>query len=95
MKRAHGPPKARRAAATARSMSALSPSASVAMTAPVEGLTEGKVLPLAAGTQRPSINRLLGRSSRNSGMGTAVVVVAMMVPFALDRFSGPSCVLCR
>src|SRR5271166_2763757 len=48
--------KARRAAATVRSTSALSPSGTLAITAPVAGLYTSKVLPEAAPTILPSIS---------------------------------------
>src|SRR5215211_5943555 len=51
----HLPSKARRAAATALSMSALSPSATSASVAPVAGLGVVKVLPDSASTHLPSM----------------------------------------
>ena len=48
--------KARRAAATARSMSALSPAGTCAMISSVAGSSTGKVLPLRAATHLPSIS---------------------------------------
>src|SRR6188768_349309 len=47
--------KARRAAATARSMSSFVPSATVPITSSVDGLTFSNVLPLLAPTSFPSI----------------------------------------
>src|SRR5829696_7787750 len=56
--RAQGPlSKARRAAFTAKSTSALSPSATRATTSPVAGSVTSKVLPDWAGTHLPSIRR--------------------------------------
>lgn len=52
----HGPLKALRAAATARSMSSRSPSATCASSSPVAGLRLSNVLPDAAATHRPSIS---------------------------------------
>ena len=52
--------KARRAARTARSMSALSPSATRAMVAPVAGFFTSKVFSEAAATHLPSISSLFG-----------------------------------
>src|ERR671921_793428 len=51
----HLPSKARRAASTALSMSALSPSATSARVAPVAGLGVVKVLPDSASTHLPSM----------------------------------------
>ncbi len=51
----HLPSKARRAAATALSMSALSPSATSASVAPVAGFGVVKVLPDSASTHLPSM----------------------------------------
>src|SRR5690349_13027324 len=58
--------KARRAAATAASMSALSPAGTLAMTSSVAGSSTGKVLPLLAATHLPSI-----RSFRSLAMKAA------------------------
>src|SRR5437868_12120499 len=53
----HGPSSnALRAALTARSMSALSPSATWQMVSPVAGLTVGKVFPLWESTHLPPTN---------------------------------------
>ena len=51
----HDPSKARRAAATALSISALSPSATSASVAPVAGFGVVKVLPDSASTHLPSM----------------------------------------
>src|ERR1700730_14171140 len=58
---AHGPDsKARRAARTARSISALSPSAARAIVFAVAGFLTSKVLPDKAATHLPSISSFLG-----------------------------------
>src|ERR1700674_5904565 len=58
---AHGPDsRARRAACTAASMSALSPSATRAMTLPVAGFMTSKVLPETAGTHLPLMSIFFG-----------------------------------
>ena len=51
---------ARRAARTAVSISALSPSAARAMVAPVAGFLTSKVIPVAAGSHLPSMSSFLG-----------------------------------
>src|SRR5271169_6305097 len=81
---AHGPDsRARRAACTAASMSALSPSATCAITLPVAGFVTSKVLPEAAPTHLPLINIFFG-VARNCVTGvdvgislrTALIVVS-------------------
>jgi hypothetical protein len=64
---------ARRAAVTAASMSAASPSATLAIGSPVAGLNTSKVLPDLAFTHLPSISSCNGRAmnrAARSGTGT-------------------------
>src|SRR6185436_4076485 len=75
----HGPSKARRAAATARSMSTRSPSATWASVSPVAGLMLGKVLPDAAATHFPSINIFFGPLSRKAGRTPAAEAVFVVI----------------
>src|SRR6266850_168475 len=63
----HLPSKARRAAATALSMSALSPSATSASVSPVEGLGVVNVLPDSASTHLPSIMSWYSRGEFAAG----------------------------
>src|SRR4029453_3030341 len=60
---------ARRAAATARSMSSVVPAATVPSTSSVEGLTLSNVLPLLAGTSLPSIRWRVSGASGASAIG--------------------------
>src|ERR1700736_6781060 len=92
---AHGPDsRARRAACTAASMSALSPSATCAITLPVAGFVTSKVLPEAAATHLPLINIFFG-VARNCVTGvdvgislrTALIVVSPDVVDARPRRS--------
>src|SRR3970040_1895992 len=71
---AHGPDsKARRAALTAASTSALSPSATWVITSPVEGLVTANVLPDTADTHLPSINIFFGpRRNCETGFDTEI-----------------------
>src|SRR5918995_3321672 len=63
----HLPSKARRAASTALSMSALSPSATSASFCPVAGFGESNVLPDSASTHCPSINSWYLRGVSDAG----------------------------
>src|SRR5262245_44428734 len=62
---------ARRAAATARSMSSFVPSATVPSTSSVEGLTLSNVLPLLAPTSWPSIRLRVSGARGASAIGSA------------------------
>ena len=75
--------KARRAAATAKSTSALSASGTLAITAPVAGLNTSKVLPEAALAILPSIS-IFGEPPRNvaawRSLGSSSIVSIAVLP---------------
>src|SRR5580765_5729086 len=80
----HGPfSKAFRAALAALSTSALSPSATLAMTSPVAGLRVSKVLPLCASTHLPSISIFVWRIL--TGRLAACLPLPACVPFSTLR----------
>src|SRR5688572_25432878 len=85
----HGPSKAARAAATARSTSAAVPAANSVRTEPSAGLIVGRVRPSAASTHWPPMSMRFGAPSRKPGVGGAAgvsVVVTKVV--LLDRYVG-------
>jgi hypothetical protein len=78
--RRHGPESnARRAAATAKSMSVLSPSATWQITLPVDGSVVSNVFPEALETHRPSISIcwLLMLAGRMAALVVAMVMVVL------------------
>ena len=82
--RRHGPwSNAARAACTALSISAFSPSATCARTSPVAGLNVEKVLPDAASTHWPSMSSLRGlaiKSLTRSSIRSSEVAIVMINP---------------
>src|SRR5215212_5941817 len=82
-----GPSKARRAAATALSMSALSPSATSARVAPVAGFGVVKVLPDSASTHLPSMKSLYVRGVSDADLADDMV-------FLLFRMKVGVCPVC-
>src|SRR5271169_4984466 len=73
--------KALRAAFTASSTSALSPSATSARTSSLAGLMVSKALPDLAGTHLPPINSLVGECFRNSN---TALTFTPCVAFSID-----------
>ena len=76
----------RRAAATARSMSTESPSATDASFSPVEGLKLSKVLPEADNSHLPSISIRFGLPSRN-GCTSVMIFIGVVSLQKTDSFS--------
>src|ERR1700691_3538379 len=82
---------AARAASTALSTSALSASATLAITSPVDGFVVSKVLPLAAFTHLPSISSLVCRTLGCAAVFLPLLSFSLELPFlallALERFA--------
>ena len=86
--------KARRAAATARSTSAASPSATCVSTSPVAGFTVSNVFPDAASTHSPPMNSLPGDTAAALSVVAIVFTQRTGAPEECVRFlwySGAPC----
>src|SRR5438874_2505591 len=88
---------ARRAARTAASISALSPSAVRAMVAPVAGFLTSKVIPEAAGSHFPSVSSFLGLAM-NWATGRDIwvsLITALIVDSPRDELGSHQGAPCR